>query len=81
MLVPLFRETRVLKQLLQGLRTLDYPASKLDIKLILEEHDAKMRAAVAALALETHFEVIVVPAGKPQTKPRALTYALRLQPG
>jgi glycosyltransferase XagB len=80
-LVPLFRETRVLKQLLQGLRTLDYPASKLDIKLILEEHDAKMRAAVAALALETHFEVIVVPAGKPQTKPRALTYALRFSRG
>lgn len=75
-LVPLFRETEVLAQLARALNALDYPRHKLDIKLLLEEDDAPMRKAVARLALPAHFEVIVVPRGKPQTKPRALDYAL-----
>lgn len=76
-LVPLFREVSVLGQLMTALRHLRYPAARLDIKLILEEEDMLMQRAVAALALEPQFEVIVVPAGLPQTKPRALNYALQ----
>ena len=76
-LVPLFREVTVLPQLVKALRRLRYPTALLDIKLILEEEDILMQRAVAALPLETHFEVIVVPASLPQTKPRALNYALQ----
>lgn len=76
-LVPLFREVSVLTQLLAALRKLRYPAEKLDIKLILEEDDILMQRAVAELVLEPQFEVVVVPAGRPQTKPRALNYALQ----
>ncbi|MEI8177988.1 glycosyltransferase family 2 protein [Aestuariivirga sp.] len=76
-LVPLFREVAVLPQLMTALRQLSYPAAKLDIKLILEEEDILMQRAVAALPLEAHFEVIIVPASLPQTKPRALNYALQ----
>ena len=36
-----------------------------------------MQRAVAELPLAPQFEVIVVPAGRPQTKPRALNYALQ----
>ncbi|MCA3575546.1 MAG: glycosyltransferase [Aestuariivirga sp.] len=75
-LVPLFRETSVLQQLVRGLGALRYPAEKLDIKLILEEEDILMQRALAAMELPSHFELIVVPAGRPQTKPRALNYAL-----
>jgi cellulose synthase/poly-beta-1,6-N-acetylglucosamine synthase-like glycosyltransferase len=75
-LVPLFRETAVLGQLVGALARLRYPAEKLDIKLILEEEDVAMQAAVAQLLLPPCFDVIVVPAGRPQTKPRALNYAL-----
>ena len=75
-LVPLFRETRVLRQLLNALSNLHYPADKLDIKLILEEEDVAMQRAVASCSLDDRFEVIIVPAGRPQTKPRALNYAL-----
>jgi cellulose synthase/poly-beta-1,6-N-acetylglucosamine synthase-like glycosyltransferase len=75
-LVPLFRETAVLDQLFTALTSLDYPPDKLDIKLILEEEDMPMRRAVAALALPSRFEVIVAPAGRPRTKPRALSFAL-----
>lgn len=76
-LVPLFRETRVLDQLLTALSDLRYPPEKLDIKLILEEEDIPMQRALAAIQLDARFEIIVVPAGLPQTKPRALNYALQ----
>jgi glycosyltransferase XagB len=75
-LVPLFRETSVLNQLVSALRALDYPLGKLDIKLVLEEEDVTMQRAVADMRLTHPFDVIVAPAGKPQTKPRALNYAL-----
>ena len=75
-LVPLHRETAVLSQLMRALRGLRYPAEKLDIKLILEESDTPMQRAVAGLMLDDRFEVVLVPAGLPQTKPRALNYAL-----
>lgn len=76
-LVPLFREVSVLTQLTGALHSLDYPPARLDIKLILEEEDILMQRAVANLVLAPQFEVIVVPAGLPQTKPRALNYALQ----
>ncbi len=80
-LVPVFRETRVLGQLLSALTQLDYPTDKLDIKLILEENDTAMHRAVADLGLPEHFDLIIVPIGKPQTKPRALNYALQFARG
>jgi cellulose synthase/poly-beta-1,6-N-acetylglucosamine synthase-like glycosyltransferase len=76
-LVPLFRETSVLGQILTALSHLRYPTEKLDIKLILEEEDIPMQRALAAITLDARFEVIIVPAGLPQTKPRALNYALQ----
>ena len=80
-LVPVFRETQVLSQLVQSLSRLNYPKFKLDIKLILEETDIPMQRAVAALELPEFFDIIVVPAGLPQTKPRALNYALQFARG
>ncbi len=80
-LVPVFRETRVLHQLIGALSALQYPVEKLDIKLVLEETDTVMQRALAKIALPPGFEVIIVPAGKPQTKPRALAYALKFARG
>jgi len=76
-LVPLFRETSVLPQLVAALQRLRYPPDRLDIKLILEEDDLPMRRAVERLDLDGRFEVIIVPCGLPKTKPRALNYALQ----
>ena len=75
-LVPLFRETRVLPQLISALQKLNYPAEKLDIKLILEQTDTVMQRKIASLRLPATMEVIVVPVSHPQTKPKALNYAL-----
>ncbi|KAB2847829.1 MAG: glycosyltransferase [Hyphomicrobiaceae bacterium] len=80
-LVPLFRETGVLQPLIASLMRLDYPRAKLDIKLVLEEGDASMIEAAGALELPGMFDVIVVPASLPQTKPKALNYALAFAQG
>ena len=77
-LVPLFGEAVIMADLVAALSAIDYPPCKLQIVLILEESDPATQAALAAIvALPAHFESVVVPAGEPQTKPRALNYALQ----
>lgn len=80
-LVPLFRETAVLRQLIGALLAIRYPRNSLDIKLVLEASDIDMRRACAALNLPHHIETITVPCFGPQTKPKALNYALALSRG
>ena len=75
-LVPLFREAHMLPQLVHGLTHLDWPAAKLDIKLILEAVDRDTIAAARALNLPGTVEIILVPELHPRTKPKALNYAL-----
>ena len=79
--VPLFREHRVLPSLVRALTRIDYPAAKLDIKLILESVDTKTIAVARSLGLPGCFEVIVVPDAQPRTKPKALNYALQFARG
>jgi len=74
--VPLFGEEAVLGQIVAALAALDYPPSKLDIRILVEESDWGMRRAVAARELPPFMQMVVVPAGVPQTKPRALNVAL-----
>ncbi len=75
-LVPLFHEVQMIEQLMTGLEALRYPRDKLDIILITEEVDPLTTKAVAQ-ALRPPFRQIIVPKGSPQTKPRALNYALQ----
>lgn len=80
-LVPMFREPEVLPILAHALRSLDYPLGKLDIKIVLEEKDDETIAAARALGLEGVFEIVIVPASQPQTKPKACNYALQFARG
>lgn len=80
-LVPMFKEPDVLPILANALRKLDYPAAKLDIKLVLEDGDHETIDAARALGLEGIFEIILVPPSQPQTKPKACNYALRFARG
>ncbi len=75
-LVPLYREAAIVPDLVRHLRALDYPASKLQVLLIVEADDAPLRAALSRYASARCFETVIVPAGGPRTKPKALTYAL-----
>ncbi|SFJ66033.1 glycosyltransferase family 2 protein [Methylobacterium brachiatum] len=80
-LVALHREAAVVPRLIQGLAAHDYPAAKLDIKLLIEADDPETAAALARIVLPARFEVITVPPGAPRTKPRALNAALPLARG
>lgn len=80
-LVPMFREPDVLPILANALRELDYPTSKLDIKIVLEEGDDETYQAALSLGLEGIFEIIRVPPSLPQTKPKACNYALQFARG
>lgn len=75
-LIPLYREASVVRDLVRHVSALDYPAAKLQVLILLEADDAESRAAVERHAAGSQFEVLVVPPGAPRTKPRALTYAL-----
>jgi glycosyltransferase XagB len=80
-MVPLYRESHMIPGLLAALGNLDYPATKLDIKLVLEQADADTLAAAAAADLPGNVEIIVVPDQHPRTKPKALNYALAFARG
>jgi len=80
-LVPLFRETRVLPSIVRAMMRLDYPPEKLDIKLVLEAVDTDMIAAVRKLRLPGNFHIVIVPDAQPRTKPKALNYALQFATG
>jgi cellulose synthase/poly-beta-1,6-N-acetylglucosamine synthase-like glycosyltransferase len=75
-LVPLFRENRIIERTVTMLKGLDYPAAKLDIKLILEAEDEALQKSLDDMRLPAHMEVIVVPKLMPQTRSRALSYVL-----
>jgi cellulose synthase/poly-beta-1,6-N-acetylglucosamine synthase-like glycosyltransferase len=81
LLVPLYREAHMLPQLVAALSRLDYPAAKLDIKLVLEASDGGTIAAARRLRLPGSFELVIVPELAPRTKPKALNYALPLARG
>jgi glycosyltransferase XagB len=74
--VALYREASVVEDLVKSIDAFDYPKSKLDIKLVIEQRDAETLARIVELRLPARYEVIVAPSGKPQTKPRALNIAL-----
>jgi cellulose synthase/poly-beta-1,6-N-acetylglucosamine synthase-like glycosyltransferase len=75
-LCPLYREAEVVPQCVRAMQALDYPVDRLQILLLTEAGDAATREAIARLRLPPHFELLTVPAGAPQTKPRACNYGL-----
>jgi cellulose synthase/poly-beta-1,6-N-acetylglucosamine synthase-like glycosyltransferase len=75
-LVPLYREASVIRGLLAALEALDYPADKLEVKLLVEDDDGETIHAVESVELSPQFEMIRVPAGEPRTKPKALNIGL-----
>jgi cellulose synthase/poly-beta-1,6-N-acetylglucosamine synthase-like glycosyltransferase len=75
-IVPLYREAAALAGLVDALQALDYPREKLDVKIVLEWDDLSTRLALAMMQPGPPFEIILVPPGRPRTKPKALNVAL-----
>ncbi len=76
-MVPLYREAAALPGLIDHLAGLDYPTDKLQILLLVEEDDEETRAVLERRAPGPPFEVTVVPASQPRTKPKACDWGLR----
>ncbi|MCL5958940.1 MAG: glycosyltransferase, partial [Chloroflexi bacterium] len=75
-LVPLYREAEVLPNLIRAIDHIDYPKTKLDVKLLLEEDDEETIAAVRRHKLPPHFKPVIVPHSRPKGKPKACNYGL-----
>jgi cellulose synthase/poly-beta-1,6-N-acetylglucosamine synthase-like glycosyltransferase len=75
-LVPLYQEAVVIPQLTRAIRALDWPAAKLDVRLLLEEDDTATIAAARDANLPSYFTFVIVPAGGPRGKPKACNYGL-----
>lgn len=80
-LLPVYKEDKLIKKLIWNLQSIDYPREKLDIKLVIEEDDDKTLNAVRNLDFPAIFEVIIVPFHMPKTKPKACNYALHFAKG
>ncbi len=75
-MVPLYRESRIVARLIRRLERLDYPRAKLEIILLTEDNDRATAAALASLNLPYWVRALPVPTGTIRTKPRALNYGL-----
>ncbi|MFL9482599.1 glycosyltransferase family 2 protein [Chitinophagaceae bacterium LWZ2-11] len=76
-LLPVYKEDELIRKLIWNLISLDYPATKLDIKLLVEEDDDKTFNALHNIEFPANFELIVVPFHMPKTKPKACNYGIR----
>ena len=75
-IAPMYREAGMARQFIDAMMRLDYPAAKLDIKIVLEPEDQDTAQALRQAGLAPNMEILVAPAGAPRTKPRALNVAL-----
>lgn len=75
-LCPLYKEVEVVPQFVRAMQALEYPEHRLQVLFLTEANDQETRDAIQAMQLPAHFEILVVPPGKPQTKPRACNFGL-----
>ena len=80
-LVPLYKEAGIVPRLVRDINALDYPRTRLDVKLLCEEDDEQTIDKIRELALPPHFHLVIVPDSQPKTKPKACNYGLQLATG
>ena len=75
-LVPVYKEAKVVRYLLDNLARLDYPPEKLDVIVLLEEDDRETIEAVKKARPPGNVTLGVIPDGVPKTKPKACNVGL-----
>lgn len=80
-LVPLYKESAIVGRLVRDINALDYPRTRLDVKLLCEEDDPETIETIRGMRLPPHFHLVVVPDAQPKTKPKACNYGLQLSTG
>jgi cellulose synthase/poly-beta-1,6-N-acetylglucosamine synthase-like glycosyltransferase len=75
-LVPMYKESEVIPHLLENIEQIDYPKSKLDVRLLIEQDDIEAQELLKEMNLPPYYTTIVVPHSLPKTKPKACNYGL-----
>jgi glycosyltransferase XagB len=75
-LVPLYREARIVPKLLHALEKIDYPRVKLEILILVEADDKETLSALKTAQCPSYIYIVECPPGQPRTKPRALNIGL-----
>jgi cellulose synthase/poly-beta-1,6-N-acetylglucosamine synthase-like glycosyltransferase len=80
-LVAAYHESDVIHATIRALETLDYPAARLEVLLLLEAEDVETIEAAHAALPQPWIRIVPVPDAPPKTKPKALNYGLQLATG
>ena len=73
---PLYKEWPVISQFTDAISKIDWPKNKLNVQLLLEEDDTQTIAEIKKMNLPPYFTSLIIPDGKPKTKPKACNYGL-----
>ncbi len=80
-MVAAYREANVIAETIHALEALEYPADRLELRLLLEADDHETIAAARATPHSSNLDIIEIPSGGPRTKPKACNYGLQLTKG
>jgi len=80
-IVPLYKEAGIAPRLIERLKKLDYPKSKLQVLLAIEPDDQETLEAFDGIVLPKNFQIVPVTLGKHRTKPHACNCALQYATG
>jgi len=80
-LVPMYKEPETLKQMVESLAAMDYPADRKDVQILLEADDAATLNAARSMSMPSGFRVTEIPESFPRTKPKACNIGLHLARG
>jgi hypothetical protein len=75
-LVPVYKECKVIEKLIEAFKNLDYPQSKLNILFLFEEDDRITLKKAKKEDPPDNWQFIIVPTSSPKTKPKACNYGL-----
>jgi len=80
-MVPAYREPEVINRLMANIARLEYPASRLEVLVLVEADDDETLDALGSDDPGGHFRLVLIPPAEPRTKPKALNYGLTLARG
>jgi glycosyltransferase XagB len=80
-IVPAYQEETVIGDTVRSIAALDYPSDRLEVLVLVEQHDPATKQAVLDVNPPEFVRVVDIPPGKPQTKPRTCNLGLMLARG